>query len=174
MICPTCGKIFCEKIPYERHITVHSEVRTEKCSKCPKRFKHYTDLNRHLAIHREDKPFTCDICSMSFTRKEYLRSHNLTHMEKSFKCHYCSQVFGRKDYVKSHIRRRHPGLPISKGNRFLIQFPWEKILIVKKYYRGRYYVRKRRIWKSSCNKSWINVLSLNFQIWRPLVSNKGN
>ena len=67
----------------QRPITSSLEVSSKlTCGYCRKGFKFQSLLDRHVRCHTGFKPFSCPKCSKSFTQKESLNYHMITHMNQ--------------------------------------------------------------------------------------------
>ncbi len=83
-----------------------------KCSKCQKvfpstaaghseKYRHKKKCNR--PINFVPPQFTCETCTKTFTSKQYLKQHQITHSEtRPFECEVCHKKFKRKKDVNKH------------------------------------------------------------------------
>ena len=73
-------------------------------------------------VSKSDKPFECQVCGKSFTRREHLKVHVITHTdEKPFECKVCGRMFSRKDYLRGHLKTHEGAKPFkceTCGNEF--------------------------------------------------------
>lgn len=51
------------------------------CEICSKGFSFPSVLNRHMRIHTGERPFQCPHCGRSFSQKEHMKSHAMTHFQ---------------------------------------------------------------------------------------------
>uniref|UniRef100_A0A914VTI8 C2H2-type domain-containing protein n=1 Tax=Plectus sambesii TaxID=2011161 RepID=A0A914VTI8_9BILA len=81
------------------------------CEFCSKLFSTSQGLKYHQAsCNNNDKPWTCllPLCKQSFTRKNYLINHLLTHSsQKPFRCTICGIGFTQAANLYSHGRTLH-------------------------------------------------------------------
>ncbi|XP_055686999.1 zinc finger and SCAN domain-containing protein 12-like [Lutzomyia longipalpis] len=108
-MCPQCGKECNTKFAYERHLTVHTDVRNIQCTICTQKFKHKTALDKHIAVHI--KLFECDVCQKRFSTAAALQTHTLRHQDKTVQCPYCDRAFSTEENFQNHSNKNHPGLP---------------------------------------------------------------
>ncbi|XP_055691587.1 oocyte zinc finger protein XlCOF15-like [Lutzomyia longipalpis] len=81
--CKDCGKGFYSKDRYEKHLTVHSNVRKFQCSLCSNSFKLGLSLDQHLRFaHSSERPFSCTVCPGTFKYKQGLMQHMKSHERK--------------------------------------------------------------------------------------------
>src|SRR5690242_3880841 len=76
------------------------------------------NLNDLTSITDETRSFSCSYenCSKSFTRKDHLKRHKLTHLgEKAFHCSYpnCTTSFYTKYHLKRHLITHEKPQPYS-------------------------------------------------------------
>lgn len=85
-----------------------------KCDFCSKSFSRKDNLERHKLTHSNEKLFSCDICQKSFSRRSYLSVHRRIHTgEKPFVCDRCGFAFSRKDHLLKHKRANEGQLKLS-------------------------------------------------------------
>jgi transposase-like protein len=71
----------------------HGEQRFS-CTVCGKSFTRKNGLTRHNLSHSEEKPYPCTVCGKSFKTKGSLAQHNLLHSgEKRHSCTVCGKSF---------------------------------------------------------------------------------
>lgn len=75
------------------------------CAVCDSTFSRKQNLKAHLVTHTEKKPYLCNHCGFSFRRPYDLRRHERIHTdEKPFTCMVCSKTFPRKDALNRHTK----------------------------------------------------------------------
>ena len=47
--------------------------------------------------------FKCGECPKSFTQRNQLQTHKLTHIKRDFKCNVCGKSFAKKAFLKIHV-----------------------------------------------------------------------
>uniref|UniRef100_A0A1B0CY13 C2H2-type domain-containing protein n=1 Tax=Lutzomyia longipalpis TaxID=7200 RepID=A0A1B0CY13_LUTLO len=104
------GKSSSEKLPDTKKISIGLSNTADVIS-CPKCFatfpdkdsrrKHYS--REHLLPPRKRTTTVCEDCGKT-VQTRYLRSHKITHREKSFFCAFCGAGFISKERLKMHIR----------------------------------------------------------------------
>ncbi len=109
--CSICGKVFQADSVFERHLLVHSHVRSFSCSLCPATFKEKKKLRRHENnVHRK-KQVTCPKCLKSYSSVENLKHHLYIVHGDTYKCPLCPgnevKVFHSKAALKKHIHFKH-------------------------------------------------------------------
>uniref|UniRef100_A0A1B0C805 C2H2-type domain-containing protein n=1 Tax=Lutzomyia longipalpis TaxID=7200 RepID=A0A1B0C805_LUTLO len=110
--CEECGKKYCTKSVYEKHMKSHSDVLEFQCLKCPKKYKDRSNLRNHMkCAHTKCNAFTCEVCEKTFRWKCSLDRHMEKHSNDYRMCFYCSEVFRNKEYLRQHMKLHHSGLP---------------------------------------------------------------
>ncbi|CAL1539680.1 unnamed protein product [Lymnaea stagnalis] len=110
-----CGKQFLNVGICNRHKLIHVAVKAKqdmfKCDVCDKTFSWKQNLRKHLLSHPDFKPgYKCFICGKALSQKCNLVTHTRLHTnEKPFRCDICAMSFPRKDALTHHILR-HMGL----------------------------------------------------------------
>lgn len=75
------------------------------CAVCNNSFSRKQNLKAHLVTHTEKKPYLCGHCGFSFRRPYDLRRHERIHTdEKPFTCVVCNKTFPRKDALNRHTK----------------------------------------------------------------------
>jgi hypothetical protein len=100
-----------------------------KCIVCDKSFTRKDILSRHILTHSENKPHECELCESSFGRRDHLTRHvRDIHDITYVDCQFCHQQIRDREYSGRHRA-------LCERNIFLNQYPgnssWERI--VSKY-----------------------------------------
>ena len=140
--CEICGRGFKQRLPWQRHLRIHTLGRTYACKACGKSFTKSFNLKVHMRIHTGEKPYSCEICGEDFrygsALKVHMRVHTgerpycceicgrgfissgnlLMHMrihtgEKPYTCNTCGRSFVQNGGLKSHMRRHTGEKPYS-------------------------------------------------------------
>ncbi|XP_035712326.1 gastrula zinc finger protein XlCGF8.2DB-like [Folsomia candida] len=110
---PDCDKFYLTKDDVSAHIkTQHSETPIRfPCTLCGKEFKTRAELEKHISIHTKEKSYVCSTCERRFPSLSNLRSHEVTHLEKSarriFKCCLCPQMSLTRANLQKHVQVVH-------------------------------------------------------------------
>jgi len=82
-----------------------------ECNPCDLSFKNNKELRIHKKEHHVSKKIhSCDMCSKSFTIKEKLNLHKMTHTgEKPHTCDLCNKSFNQLGNLNTHIKKIHSG-----------------------------------------------------------------
>ncbi|KAB7495140.1 Hunchback-like protein [Armadillidium nasatum] len=100
--CPTCSKQFLTKSRLTKHLLTHSE-HCYSCSHCDFTTKRKDYLRVHELNHLETKMYKCSKCNFGTNVRSRLKIHENIHSEeKSFKCASCPYMTSRKDNLKLH------------------------------------------------------------------------
>ncbi|XP_057175068.1 telomere zinc finger-associated protein isoform X2 [Triplophysa rosa] len=115
--CPTCHKTFLSKYYLKVHNRRHTGEKPFKCAKCGKCYYRKENLLEHEArncLKRTEvtfclcQVFSCSKCTMTFTKRQELRLHTVTHTgEMPNKCTSCSEQFMQKKDLRSHMIKVH-------------------------------------------------------------------
>ncbi|XP_071455152.1 zinc finger protein 816-like isoform X2 [Hetaerina americana] len=133
--CQICNERFAQKDILEAHVTLLHPVKAEKirsgidaealkctsdfkadvmmyrykCAICSRTFSQRDKLKSHMITHTEEKHFKRDIRAKTHNLKQHLKDQIPMHaMEKSHKCEICSEVFTLKQQLMEH-RLTHSG-----------------------------------------------------------------
>ncbi|KAM4730321.1 uncharacterized protein FYW61_010589 [Anableps anableps] len=101
-LCSVCGAPFTGILKLREHeIQVHGLL-PYACDYCPKRFNHKTHRDLHVkARHTGEKSCHCDICGKGYSCISVLKTHRVTHFNKTLICEVCGKAF----YHASHLTR---------------------------------------------------------------------
>ncbi|XP_041866820.1 zinc finger protein 708-like isoform X2 [Melanotaenia boesemani] len=100
--CSVCGALFTGILKLREHeISAHGLL-PYACDFCPKRFNHKAHRNLHVkARHTGEKSCHCDICGKGYSCVSVLKTHRMTHFDKTFTCDVCGKSF----YHACHLTR---------------------------------------------------------------------
>eukprot|EP00826_Nyctotherus_ovalis_P038594 TRINITY_DN3625_c0_g4_i3.p1 TRINITY_DN3625_c0_g4~~TRINITY_DN3625_c0_g4_i3.p1 ORF type:complete len:257 (-),score=47.60 TRINITY_DN3625_c0_g4_i3:269-1039(-) len=84
-VCPYdgCGRMFKAQFSMNRHLVVHSQVKSHKCRYCGKGFTLPQYLREHEYTHTKELPYVCGVsgCVRRFRQAGKLSLHRRTHPE---------------------------------------------------------------------------------------------
>lgn len=91
------------------HMRTHVDEKPFKCHLCESSFTQKNNLDRHLLTHDENAPkFECEICHKSFAHKESLAVHMNKHNGIEFQCETCGYTTTDRRNLSRHIKAKHP------------------------------------------------------------------
>ncbi|XP_034552419.1 telomere zinc finger-associated protein isoform X2 [Notolabrus celidotus] len=107
--CPVCAKSFKSKYYLKVHNRRHTGERPFGCVKCGKRYFRKENLLIHdIRDCSKVHTLTCVTCSATFTAKEELRLHVVTHTgNMPYKCSTCTEQFMYKKNLTTHLMKVH-------------------------------------------------------------------
>ncbi|XP_070697421.1 oocyte zinc finger protein XlCOF6-like [Pempheris klunzingeri] len=101
-VCSVCRTPFTGILKLREHEIKEHGLLPYPCDYCPKRFNHKTHRNLHVkARHTGEKSCHCDICGKGYSCISVLKTHRMTHFEKTFICDICGKSF----YHACHLTR---------------------------------------------------------------------
>ncbi|XP_058506964.1 zinc finger protein 229-like [Solea solea] len=100
--CSLCGAHFTGVLKLRDHEIREHGLLPYACDFCPKRFNHKSHRDLHVkARHTGEKSCHCDICGKGYACVSVLKTHRMTHFDKTFVCDVC----GRSFYHACHLTR---------------------------------------------------------------------
>ncbi|XP_030604074.1 zinc finger protein 708-like isoform X1 [Archocentrus centrarchus] len=101
-VCSVCGVLFTGVLKLREHEIKEHGLLPYTCDYCPKRFNHKAHRDLHMkARHTGEKSCHCDICGKGYACVSVLKTHRMTHFDKTFICDVCGKGF----YHACHLTR---------------------------------------------------------------------
>lgn len=141
--CTVCNKKFQCQSYYERHITIHTGLKTHKCLLCSKMFTRKSTLKTHMNTHTSESYYPCCFCGEIFNYKSVWQNHITIHDRTEYKprektkrvykhsyfpCAVCGKVFSSKGNLKTHlnIHNRSPDAVFNGYRKYSNSLPTKK------------------------------------------------
>lgn len=100
--CAVCGAEFTGVLKLREHEMKEHGLLPYACGYCAKRFNHKAHRDLHVkARHTGEKSCHCDICGKGYACISVLKTHRMTHFDKTFICDICGKSF----YHACHLTR---------------------------------------------------------------------
>ncbi|XP_053292333.1 zinc finger protein 79 [Pleuronectes platessa] len=101
-VCSVCREQFSGILKLREHERKEHGLLPYTCDFCPKRFNHKAHRDLHVkARHTGEKSCHCDVCGKGYSCVSVLRTHRMTHFDKTFICDICGKSF----YHACHLTR---------------------------------------------------------------------
>lgn len=89
---------------------VHPGEKPHQCSICWRSFSLKDYLIKHMVTHTGVRAYQCSICNKRFTQKSSLNVHMRLHRgEKSYECYICKKKFSHKTLLERHMALHSTG-----------------------------------------------------------------
>ncbi|KAI6060116.1 Zinc finger and BTB domain-containing protein 45 [Aix galericulata] len=82
-----------------------------QCSICWRSFSLRDYLLKHMVTHTGVRAFQCSVCCKRFTQKSSLNVHMRTHRTERFQCRLCTKGFSHRTLLERHAAATHPVPP---------------------------------------------------------------
>ncbi|XP_036943877.1 zinc finger protein 585B-like [Acanthopagrus latus] len=103
--CDSCGKYFKQRLPWQRHLRIHTCQRTFACKICGGVFTKSFNLKVHMRIHTGEKPYSCKTCGKEFQTSSAVKVHMRVHTgEKPYPCEICGKGCTSSSQLLMHTR----------------------------------------------------------------------
>ena len=129
--CDYCGYRSSDEVLNESHmishITYYEGLPFHGCCYCNDGFINVEDLYNHYQIHMK-MTFCCHLCPAKFIRKDILKSHLQSHVNKRipFKCSMCKYHGTSQDDINCHVTVEHTPLYNRPNEIYKKQLPKNK------------------------------------------------
>ncbi|XP_060943557.1 zinc finger protein 45-like isoform X2 [Limanda limanda] len=101
--CSVCRQQFTGVLKLREHERREHGLLPHACDFCPKRFNHTAHRNLHVkARHTGEKSCHCDVCGRGFSCVSVLKTHRVTHFDKTFICDICGKSFHHACHLTRH------------------------------------------------------------------------
>ncbi|XP_071050488.1 oocyte zinc finger protein XlCOF6-like isoform X10 [Onthophagus taurus] len=106
--CTICDKTFVTQIGFKHHVCIlHVTQFKYGCTECDRKYNLKSSLDHHVSVEHKGIRYQCKECGKSFTDKNYLKKHAVTHKEdyvpNIFKCTVCDKSMTSKHYFLRHV-----------------------------------------------------------------------
>ncbi|CAL4094916.1 unnamed protein product, partial [Meganyctiphanes norvegica] len=102
IVCPTCGKVFHDKLRLKRHISKHHKNVTYSCRNCEFKTKQKELLRGHYEECLRRKLLYCIKCDFKSTVKAKFEEHVMSHNKQIFECSKCEFICYKKEDIEQH------------------------------------------------------------------------
>ncbi|KAM6915815.1 uncharacterized protein FYW49_008909 [Xenentodon cancila] len=102
-VCDFCQKMFSHKAHRDLHVKArHTGEKSCCCDICGKAYASVSVLKTHRVTHF-DKTFICDVCGRGFHHACHLTRHKLVHQDqRPYRCPTCGRGFTQAENLRSH------------------------------------------------------------------------
>ncbi|XP_035462724.1 zinc finger protein 235 isoform X2 [Scophthalmus maximus] len=101
--CLVCGTQLSGILKLHEHEIREHGLLPYACDHCPKRFNHKAHRDLHVkARHTGEKSVQCDVCGKGYSCVSVLKTHRVTHFDKTFVCDVCGKNFFHACHLTRH------------------------------------------------------------------------
>lgn len=94
----------CPALSYMLSLPASTGEKPHQCSICWRSFSLKDYLIKHMVTHTGVRAYQCSICNKRFTQKSSLNVHMRLHRgEKSYECYICKKKFSHKTLLERHV-----------------------------------------------------------------------
>lgn len=101
--CSVCSALFTGIPRIRQHEIKDHGLLPYACQYCAKRFNHKAHRDLHeKALHTGERRCHCDICGKGYAGASMLKTHRMTHFEKTLICDICGKSFYHAGHLTRH------------------------------------------------------------------------
>ncbi|XP_055588674.1 zinc finger protein 260-like [Uranotaenia lowii] len=101
--CIFCKNTYRGRNTLKKHLRIHFNIKSYKCSHCPKSFTDRSSLRIHEGRH-SGRSFECSYCGKSYFSLNEMQQHQtMQHLERKFECETCGRKFPTRTVLNEHF-----------------------------------------------------------------------